>query len=216
MPHEERAMIDEPTEQKTTTRGERETGRLEAFSDGVFAVAITLLILSIPVPDKPNDLLGQVLAKKWAFLAYLISFLTILIMWINHHSLFKQVARVDRPFLLLNGLLLMLVTFVNYPTALMVEYLATSEAKTAALIYTGTFVVIAMLFSLLWFAAAHKRRLLAADAEARVVAAISRAYRYGPLYYVAAFALALVSVPASLLLSLLLAIYFAIYGREAL
>jgi hypothetical protein len=90
-------------------RGEgRETARLEASSDGVFAIAITLLILSIPVPTgltTGDQLLAALRANGSAFAAYAISFATILVMWVNHHSVFKQVARVDRPFLMLNGLL---------------------------------------------------------------------------------------------------------------
>ncbi len=93
----------------------RQTGRVEAFSDGVFAVAITLLILSVPIPPdlaSKDDLLANVLASaSWALAAYAISFATILIMWVNHHTLFTQVSRVDRPFMIFNGLLLMLVCF---------------------------------------------------------------------------------------------------------
>ena len=91
---------------------EKETGRLEAFSDGVFAIAITLLILQIPLPDLTNnvpDLLTQ-LANQWAtYLAYIVAFLTILIMWVNHHIIFRLIHRTDQLFLILNGLLLMVV-----------------------------------------------------------------------------------------------------------
>jgi hypothetical protein len=93
----------------------RQTGRVEAFSDGVFAVAITLLIVSVPVPNlaSKDDLFRNVLDNAgWALAAYTISFATILIMWVNHHTLFTQVSRVDRPFMIFNGLLLMLVCFL--------------------------------------------------------------------------------------------------------
>jgi len=102
--------------------GARETGRVEAFSDGVFAIAVTLLVLDLKVP-KPGDLGGEsllsALARQWpAFLAYLTSFATILVMWVNHHKMFNHIRRTDDRFLFLNGLLLLFVTFVPFPTAL--------------------------------------------------------------------------------------------------
>jgi uncharacterized membrane protein len=216
----ERTPHSEPSASHDRPRAEgRETGRLEAFSDGVFAIAITLLILSIPVPISGGDLWAEVLAQGWAFAAYAISFATILIMWINHHSVFKQVARIDRPFLIVNGLLLMLVTFLNYPTELVARYMShleSPQAHTAVLIYTGTFILIAVLFTALWFYAAHNGRLLARDADPRVVRAISRAYRFGSLYYAGAFVIAYFSPLAGLIADAALAIYFAVFGRDTL
>ena len=100
---------------------EKETGRVEAFSDGVFAIAITLLILEIKVPklshDSPPAALARALLDLWpSFLAFLLSFFAILIMWINHHGLFNMVRRVSPGFLYANGFLLLFVSFV--PTAL--------------------------------------------------------------------------------------------------
>ena len=106
-------------EDQGRTEAGKETGRIEAFSDGVFAVAITLLALELRVP-RPADLpvgtgLLEVLLEQWpAYVAYVVSFLFILIMWINHHILFTHIARNDHLFLLLNGLLLMLVTLVPF------------------------------------------------------------------------------------------------------
>src|SRR5690349_6024445 len=109
---------------EATPPADKKTGRLEAFSDGVFAIAITLLILTIEVPKPPDRSLTAAILEQWPqFLAYGVAFLTILIMWINHHALFKISHHVDRAFLVLNGLLLMAVTFINYPTALMARYL---------------------------------------------------------------------------------------------
>ena len=94
-----------------------QTSRVEAFSDGVFAIAITLLILSVGIDRAPHGDLGTYLVDLWpAYLAYAVSFLTIGIMWVNHHLLFDNFARVDRPMLLLNILLLMLIAFVPFPT----------------------------------------------------------------------------------------------------
>src|SRR5713101_3913707 len=105
---------------------EKETGRIEAFSDGVFAIAVTLLVLDLKVPhrDSVNSGLMNILVKQWpSFLAYLISFATILIMWVNHHNLFNKVKRTDTPFMFLNGFLLFLITFVPFPTGLLAEYI---------------------------------------------------------------------------------------------
>ncbi len=203
----------------------KETGRLEAFSDGVFAIAITLLILQIPLPDvttNHSSLLTQ-LGGQWAsYLAYLVSFMTILIMWVNHHAIFRLIHRTDQLFLVLNGLLLMVITFVNYPMAVLARSLQEAnlsedrlifDQRTAALLFNGTFIVIAIIYNVLWRYASHNRRLLSKSADPLLVETITRQYRFGPLFYLAAFLLAFVSIWASLVLNLLFAIYFAFTGR---
>ena len=202
----------EEREVARVTAAERDTGRLEAFSDGVFAIAITLLILEIPITTNSKHL-GPELLHRWpSFLAYAISFVVILIMWVNHHMVFKLIDHADRRFLMINGFLLMLITFVNYPTALLADYLTTPQSRTAMLVYSGTFVVVALCFNLLWRYASSNRRLLSTTADPVLVCAISRAFRFGPLMYFAAFVAALVSVPLSIAISAGLAIYYAIYG----
>jgi uncharacterized membrane protein len=204
---------------------EKETGRLEAFSDGVFAIAITLLILQIPLPDLTKsapDLLTQ-LGNQWAtYLAYLVSFMVILVMWVNHHIIFRLIHRTDQLFLILNGLLLMVITFVNYPMAVLARSLQESnvhqdrlmsDQRTAALLYNGTFIVIAIIYNVLWRYASHKQRLLSKSADSLLVETINKQYRFGPLFYVAAFLLAILSVWGSLVLNLLFAVYFAFAGR---
>ena len=102
-----------------------EKGRLEAFSDGVFAIAITLLVLEIVVPhvEEPGEL-GQALLDLWpSYLAYATSFLTIGIMWINHHTVFRQLGEVDHRFLFINLGLLMCISFVPFPTTLLADLL---------------------------------------------------------------------------------------------
>ena len=193
--------------------GDRETGRVEAFSDGVFAIAVTLLVLDLKVP-KPGDLGGasllSALSRQWpAFLAYLTSFATILVMWVNHHKLFNHIRRTNDTFLFLNGLLLLFVTFVPFPTALVSAYLRHPEARTAAAVYAGTYEAIAIAFNLLWKYASAGRRLLGPRASLVEVDAITRQYRVGPISYLVAFVLAFVSVPASLGICMLLAVFFA-------
>jgi uncharacterized membrane protein len=204
------------TQQMATPGADKETGRLEAFSDGVFAIAITLLILNIRVPEPPYESLFAAILDQWpAFLAYGVAFLTILIMWVNHHALFKHIRRIDRAFLVLNGLLLMVVTFVNYPTAVLTRYLTEEQGpRVAAAFLSGTFLAVAILFNVLWRYAAHKGRLLGPHPNQVAVRAITRQYVFGPLLYTAALALAFFWAPASLILNGLLALYFAFAGRD--
>lgn len=207
---------------------EKETGRLEAFSDGVFAIAITLLILTIPLPKVPSDdppgLLSEILGRWPSFLAYVLSFVTILIMWINHHAIFKIIRRTNHAFMMINGLLLLMITFINYPTALLAETLGegipsgtsllqgTPDQKGAALFYSGAFVVTAILYNVLWGYAARNGRLLARDHDRALVQLITRQYRLGPVYYLVAFLCAFVSAPASIAVNILLAVYFSFTG----
>jgi uncharacterized membrane protein len=195
---------------------EAETGRLAAFSDGVFSIAITLLVLEIKVPhpgELPRGGLAAALLAAWpSFLAYLTSFGTILVMWINHHALFTHIRRASLPLLYLNGLLLLFVTFVPFPTAVLAEYVERPEARTAAAVYAGTFFAIAIAFNLLWRHAARGRRLLDPEADPAEAEAITRQYAVGPWMYGVATLLAFVYVPASVGLCLALALYFAFTG----
>jgi uncharacterized membrane protein len=196
---------------------EKETGRIEAFSDGIFGIAITLLILNIKVPKaadiRGNATLLQALGTQWpAYLSYLNSFITVLIMWMNHHKLFRHIRRSDHWFLIFNGLLLMGVTIVPFPTAILAEYINTPEAKTAAAVYSGSYLVIAILFYVMWHYASHGPALLFSNHDRESVAAISRQYRFGPLLYLIAFVLSFVSVWASVGMCIALAIYFAFPG----
>jgi len=167
---------------------EKETGRVEAFSDGVFAIAITLLVLEIKVPKLPHDSspseLAQALLDLWpSFLAFLLSFFAILIMWINHHGLFNMVRRVNPGFLYANGFLLLLVSFVPFPTALLAEYLDGRAVNTAAAFYCGTFIFINIGYNLVWQCMVNGD-LLKPEVSAAHVRKISQAYRIGMVVYV--------------------------------
>jgi len=189
---------------------EKDTGRVEAFSDGIFAIAITLLVLFIQPPAPNAGGLLPALANQWtSYAAYVVSFLLILIMWINHHNLFKVIVCVDNIFLLLNGLLLMMITFVDYPTSLLGKYINGPDGRWIAALYSAVFVLIALLYNALWHYAIYHHRLISAAALPDAIARTSRQYRYGPLLYIAALALAFLSPWASLLLNAALAIYFA-------
>ena len=124
--------------------------RVEAFSDGVFAIAITLLILEIRVPHGEGNLWGGLLALWPSYIAFLLSFVVILIEWVNHHELLRMVRAVNYPFLFANGFLLLTVTFVPFPTAVVAANLNTPDARTAVALYCGTFVANALLWNLLF------------------------------------------------------------------
>ena len=170
----------------------RSPERLEAFSDGVFAIAITLLVLEIRVPSSdqmsnPNDLI-EALGALWpSYIGYLISFVTIGIIWANHHNLFRLVARVSHGLVLANLLLLLTVGFVPFPTALLAATLETPSAQIGVLVYAATFVMVAIAFNVLWYEIRTRPGVLRADVEAWSIAAISRSYRLGVPGYAVAF-----------------------------
>lgn len=172
---------------------EKETGRLEAFSDGVFAIAITLLILELKVPslisaDISSASLGKALLQQWpSYFSLVTSFFTILVMWVHHHTIFSHVRKTDAWVHFANGCLLLLVTFVPYPTSVLAKYLETPGAKAAAIFYSGTFILIAVCFNLVLRAAFRKKTLLPSTPQS-VVERSCRNYLFGPLFY--GFALA--------------------------
>ena len=191
---------------------EKETARLEAFSDGVFAIAITLLILDVKVPrELPASMrLGQALLWQWpSLLAFLTSFFTILIMWINHHRIFSQIRRVDDRFLLLNGCLLLVVTFIPFPTSLVAEYITSEQAKTAVAVYCATNLIMALIFNALWKYGIRGNRLLGHQPDAAVISFINKSYAVGPWAYLGALLLVFVSAYAAFGACMLLAVFFA-------
>ena len=197
---------------------EKETGRLEAFSDGVFAVAITLLVLNIKIPGidlppskLPDDTnLWQALRDEWPMLAaYATSFATIGIMWLNHHRLFAHIKRTNTVLLLINLLLLLIIVFIPVPTALLAEYFVRPDLHVAAIVYSSTCLGMACCFNVLWRYASYHNRLLGKDADPRAVKAISQQYLFGPLLYIITFGLAWVNTPASIIFCFILALFFA-------
>jgi TMEM175 potassium channel family protein len=189
-----------------------ETARVEAFSDGVFAIAITLLILEIKIPGPGPTQLSLQLLRQWpSYVSFVISFAFIGIMWMNHHRLFTHIRRCDDGLMVLNLLLLLGVTAVPFPTAVLAAHLRQPGQRTAVLLYNGTYVFIAICFNVLWrYAAAQKRRLLAADVDRRTVDRITRQYAFGPVLYLACFVLTYLNVAASLILNGALAGFFAL------
>jgi uncharacterized membrane protein len=191
-----------------------ETTRLEAFSDGVFAIAITLLVLEIPVPTHAETAaaggLARALADRWpSFTGFVISFLTIGIMWVSHHAIFQYVRRTDRRFLLVNVLFLMGICLVPFPTAVLAEHLPDAANRlTATVLYGSMFVVMSLLFNTVWWVGTAEGRLLGADVDRKGLEVISKRYRFTPLVYVAALAFAPLSVWITLGMIFLMAIFF--------
>ena len=184
------------------------TSRLEAFADGVFAIAATLLILNVSVAGTP---LGSQLLRIWpSYIAYLVPFVTIGIIWANHHLVMEQVGRVNRTFLMLNVLFLMMIAFIPFPTRLLAEHIRDEGARAAALAYGTTLTITAILFNLTWRYAASGRRLLREDADARTVRGIGRTYLPGPFLYLGATLVALLSPPASAALYAAIAIFYVL------
>ena len=184
----------EQIEEKREQESEKETGRLEAFSDGVFAVAITLLVFDLKVPPfAPNTtsmvLAGQIFAQWPSYLTFFISFATILIMWVSHHSMFKLIQKSNTQFMFANGFLLLLVTIVPFSSALLSEYLRSSAAATACAVYSGLFMVINIAYNILWWSAAYQHRLLKSDVSPTLVKTRTRNYLLGfPSYLLALLA----------------------------
>lgn len=189
------------------------TSRLEAFADGVFAIAATLLVIEIQLPGED---VGEGLLDLWpAYFAYALSFLSIGIMWVNHHVVLSFTREADRAFLFINIGLLMAIAFVPFPTHLYAEHLQHEGAREAALAYGFTFVVIAIFFQLFWQYA--RRRLLRPDADRREVSGINRSYWPGVPLYAGATLVALVSPTAALVCFAAIALVYvsaSIWGDE--
>ena len=196
---------------------ERETSRLEAFSDGVLAIAITLLVLELTVPAvAPGGSLVQGLLDEWpSFFALVTSFLTILIMWMNHHNLFNYIQRVDRRLMILNGLLLLFVVLTPYTTSLVATHLTSGEAGVAAGVYAGDFFLVALVWNGLWRYCSRDHRLLGKDVTDQQVATITRQYYVAPVFYGVALLVSFVSALTSVGVVLVVAGFYAITATLA-
>lgn len=171
------------------------TDRLEAFSDGIFAIAITLLVLEIGVPEADFDNLWRGIADQWpSYLAYVTSFLTIGAIWLGHHAIFRRLAEVDTTIMRLNLLLLMFVSFLPFPTKLVAEAITRTSAERAAVIFYGfALLAISLIGSVLWRYVAKHRDLLASEVSDAEVAAIARRAAPDTGFYVAVVALAILA-----------------------
>jgi uncharacterized membrane protein len=163
----------EPRQQKD--QGSKELDRIVTFSDGVFAIAITLLVLNIETPEIPANLIAEELPGRlldlWPkFLSYVISFLIILTYWIAHHSIFSAIRGYDRKLIWLNSLVLMCVAFLPFPASLFGEY---GDQPLVVAIYAGSLAITRLLLTAVWWYASSGRRLVDRDLDATMI----KAYR---------------------------------------
>lgn len=198
--------------------GSLAASRLEAFSDGVFAVAITLLVVNLQVPPSISghgDLVADLLSEWPAYLSLIVSFATVGIIWVNHHAVFTLVARVDRVLLLLNLLLLLAVVILPFPTQLLGRALQAghNQAIVAAL-YSACSLFMGLAFGAVFFYATSSPRLRHHDLPAGYVRRLSPLFTIGTVVYAAAILVAFVSPVASLLMNGAMAVYYAILRTE--
>jgi uncharacterized membrane protein len=187
--------------------------RLEAFSDGVFAIAITLLVIELQPPHlEAGETLAHGLWQEWpGYVAYLVSFLTIGVIWLNHHRVFTQVARVDGPLLVLNLNLLLWTALIPFPTAVVADYLGQGgeQAKTAVAVYSGVFVLLGVSFGALFIWITRDDRLLDRLPPPEVVRTARLRFTFGLAVYLLALALSFVWPPLALALHAAMALYYA-------
>ena len=187
-------------------------GRLEAFSDGVLAIVVTLLILEIKVPVGKEGTLGSALARQWPqYAAFLVSFLIVGIIWLNHHATFNLLQRTDHSVQVLNLILLLPVTVLPWPTALLAEYThegTAGDRRVAVLVYGVTSSVMSASFNVLWRYLLRHPELHKPQVTAELLAVRNRRYNTGLAAYPVATVLGLVSVPLFLALMLGLAVLY--------
>jgi uncharacterized membrane protein len=187
-----------------------DTSRLEAFSDAVIAIAITLLVLEIKVPHSTTFGLGSELLSLWpSYLAYAISFIVIGAIWINHHVMFKHIVRADEMLLLLNTLQLMFIAFLPFPTAVLAESLhSRADEPVATAFYGCTLAVIGMLVVTMWAYAAHNHQLLSGNISREEAKHHGCRLLVGPAGYIVATLTALVAPWLALIFFIALNVYF--------
>lgn len=182
--------------------------RVEFFSDGVFAIAITLLVLEIKVPESGSIATG--LLDLWpSYLAYVVSFIVIGAIWINHHAMFDWIARIDHQLLLLNTFHLLFIAFLPFPTAVLAEAFHVSSGRdVATAFYAGTLTMIGLLVSAMWWYAASHRELLNDKVSPEQARAIGKRFLIGPIGYGLAIILAFVNPWLSIAIFIGMNVYF--------
>jgi uncharacterized membrane protein len=182
--------------------------RLEAFSDGVFAVAITLLALNLSIEGR--GVLHQLYLHRWSFAAYLISFLTIGIIWVNHHALVKSIKTVDRTLLFVNQLLLLFVVLIPVSTAVVAEYLPKYDwdARVATALYAGVFLGMSAGFGAIFEWTLHSKGGVYQPVPRERHWAARLRFMGGASVYVIAIVVALFNAYAAFILMGVVAVYY--------
>jgi uncharacterized membrane protein len=186
--------------------------RLEAFSDGVFAIVITLLILDIKVPVHADGDLAPALARQWPqYVAYLMSFLIVGIIWLNHHATFNLLARTNHRLQVLNLLLLLPVSVLPWPTAVLAEWTrdgTAADKRVAVLLYGVTSTLMACAFNAVWRQLRRHPELHKAAVSTQLLAVRNRRYNIGLAVYPLATLVGLLSVQLFFVLMLGLALLY--------
>jgi len=187
----------------------KENARIEAFSDGVFAIAITLLVLELKVPPIASihsvDELWKSLFQLWpSYFAFSLSFGVLLVSWVNHHYLFNTIDKSSRPFLYANGFFLMTITFMPFPTALLSEYISTEYAKPAIAFYCFGGVINSLGWNLLLHTLYKPVKLFNSESNVELINSIRRSVQFGFVIYGASTILAFWFPIIALVINLLL------------
>jgi uncharacterized membrane protein len=178
----------------------RELDRIVFFSDAVFAIAITLLVLDIRVPDIPANLAAEELPDRllglWPkFFSYMLSFLVIISYWMSHHSIFRAIRGYDRRLMWLNSLFLMCIAFLPFPTALLSQY---SDQQLVVVIYAGSLAITRLLLSAVWWYASSQPRLTSTDMDPSMIKAFRTRGLVIPLIFLLSIAISFLSVRAAI------------------
>jgi len=196
---------------------QKDTSRIEAFSDGVFCVALTLLALDIGVEAKSGESnlgLANRLIHLWPkFLAYGISFVNVLLAWMGHHGLFKNLRNTDNRVMISNGFLLLLVALVPLPTKTLGLYLMTGAFKTAVIFYTGYFVLISIAFRVLWYTASARKDLLVHNITRKEILKTTRNENLGLFYNSVIVLVSFFSPWTGLALSFMMWVYWLVFAK---
>jgi uncharacterized membrane protein len=187
-------------------------GRLQSYVDAILAIAATLLILNVTVSG--GGPLSHRLVDAWpSYAAYAVSFLTIGVIWINHHAILGLISKTDPVFVIQNLLLLLFVAFLPFPTHVLADALQSGHGASAAAVFYGiSATLMAASFNALWIYASRGGRLLRTDAPVRVVRGITRSFRPGIVLYAAATLVGLVSGWASASLYAAITLFYVISG----
>ncbi len=187
------------------------TDRVEAFSDGVFAIAITLLILAISIPELSKEallkgeLITHIIALWPKLLSYIVSFSVIGIFWVGHHIMFRFIKRVDRILLWLNILFLMIISFIPFPAALLGEY---GQEQTAIIIYGTTLFLAGISFEFLWVYASHNYRLIDKNLDSQRIARATKIVLIAPIIYLLAIIASFINPLWSIIIYILVPILY--------
>jgi uncharacterized membrane protein len=197
-----------PREERRTEDNSRSLDRILALSDGVFAIALALLVLNIEVPEIPEDLVAEelpgALLDLWPkFLSYLLSFVVIIFYWIAHHSIFGLIEDHDRVLVWLNSLFLLCVAFLPFPTALLGEY---GDQQLVVVIYAGSLAITRLLLSLVWWYVSGRPHLANIDTDPSTMRAFGIRAWVIPLIFLVSIAITFFSVTAAVYSWLLLLI----------